>query len=190
MDPTSKWILRPAGVCILGTLVVGCALSAAGGALAGSGQAIPLPDAPPSGAVISPTPDQPAATGAPAGAKSNAVRAPAAAPRPAVAPSGPSHPAARPGARPQQEPRQAAATKPTVRSSPPRLSAAKAKTIVLPRQRGLPDSVSAFLGTPITRVTEGGPDRGLTALAGTFLALVALGSGCLTVAVSRVAREH
>ena len=61
---------------------------------------------------------------------------------------------------------------------------------MLPPQGRLPDSVRAFLATPITRISDGGPDRAITALAGTFLAMVALGAGCLTVAVNRVARER
>jgi hypothetical protein len=182
MDPRSKWILRPAGVCGIGTLVVFCALSAAGGALAGPGQTILRPDAPPSGAVVSPTPDEPT----PASAKVDAARAPAVAPRQAVAPARPSHPAARP----QEEPRQAAVTKAIVRSSSAPHAAAKSDPVVLPQQRRLPDSVKAFLATPVTRISDGGPDRAITALAGTFLAMVALGAGCLTVAVSRVARER
>ena len=182
MDPRSKWVLRPAGVCVVGTLVVICGLAAAGGALAGPGQTIIRPDAPPSGAVVSPAPDQPT----PTSAEGDAVGTPAAAPRRAVAPAVASHPVARP----QEEPRRAAATKPTVRSSPPPHAAAKSATLVLPRQGRLPDSVRAFLATPITRISDGGPDRAITALAGTFLAMVALGAGCLTVAVSRVARER
>lgn len=182
MDPRSKWVLRPVGVCVVGTLVVLCGLASAGGALAGPGQTIIRPDAPPSGAVVSPAPDQPA----PSGVEGDAVGTPAAAPRRAVAPAVASHPVARP----QEEPRRAAATKPTVRSSPPPHAAAKSDTLVLPRQGRLPDSVRAFLATPITRISDGGPDRAITALAGTFLAMVALGAGCLTVAVSRVARER
>jgi len=182
MDPRSKWILRPVGVCAVGTLVALCGLAAAGGALAGPGQTIIRPDAPPSGAVVSPAPDQPT----PTSAKGDAVRAPAAARRQAVAPAEPSRPVARPTA----QPRRAAATNPIVRSSPPPHAAAKSDTVVLPRQGRLPDSVRAFLATPITRISDGGPDRAITALAGTFLAMVALGAGCLTVAVSRVARER
>ena len=157
-----------------------CGLAAAGGALAGPGQTILRPDAPPSGAVVSPTPDQPISSGA----DGDAVRAPAAAPRQAVAPVDVSHPVARP----HERPRVAAATKLAVRSSPPSTGAAKSDKIVLLRQGRLPDSVKAFLATPITRISDGGPNRGITALAGTFLAMVALGAGCLTVAVSRVAR--
>ena len=37
--------------------------------------------------------------------------------------------------------------------------------------------------SPASRI--GGPDRGITALAGAFLAMVALGAGCLTVAVEQ-----
>ena len=62
MDPRSKWVLRPAGVCVVGTLMVLCGLAAAGGALAAPGQSILRPDAPPSGAVVSPAPDQPTPT--------------------------------------------------------------------------------------------------------------------------------
>jgi hypothetical protein len=183
MDPRSKWILRPVGVWAVGTLVAFCGLSAAGGALAGPGQAILRPDAPPSGAVVSPTPDEPI----PSSTGRGAAGTPAPAPRHAVARAGPSHPVARSS----DGPRRAAATGPTVRSSPPPHAGAKSNTVVLPRQgRRLPDSVRAFLATPITSVTDGGPDRGITALAGTFLAMVALGAGCLTVAVSRVARER
>ena len=182
MDPRSKWVLRPAGVCVVGTLMILCGLAAAGGALAAPGQSILRPDAPPSGAVVSPAPDQPA----PTSASADVVRAPAAAPRQAVAPAEPS----RPVARPHEQPRRAAATKPTVRSSPPPHAAAKSDTVVLPRQGRLPDSVRAFLATPITRISDGGPDRAITALAGAFLAMVALGAGCLTVAVNRVARER
>ncbi len=161
--------------------MVFCGLSTAGGALAGPGQTIIGPDAPPSGAVVSPTPDQPT----PTRAEGDAVRAPAAAPRQAVARAEPSHPVARPS----EQPRRAAAAKPIVRSSPRPHDSAKSAKVVLPRQGRLPDSVRAFLATPITRISDGGPNRAITALAGTFLAMVALGAGCLTVAVSRVARE-
>ena len=40
MDPTSKWILRPAGVSVVGTLVVLCGLAAAGAAPAAPGKTI------------------------------------------------------------------------------------------------------------------------------------------------------
>jgi len=182
MDPMSKWILRPAGVYAVGTLIVLCGLAAAGGALAAPGQMILRPDVPPSGAVASPTPDQPT----PTSVKGAAVRAPAAAPRQQVAPAEASPSAARP----QEEPRQAAAAKPSMRSSPPAHAAARSDAVVLQRQGRLPDGVKALLATPITRINDGGPDRAITALAGTFLAMVALGAGCLTVAVSRVARER
>jgi hypothetical protein len=54
----------------------------------------------------------------------------------------------------------------------------------------LPDGVRAFLATPIARISDGERNRAITALAGTLLAIVALGAGCLTVAVSSVARER
>ena len=179
MDPRSKWILRPAGVCVVGTLVVLCGLAAAGGALAAPGQSILRPDAPPSGAVVSPTPDQPDAD-----AVRRAMRcgAPAAAPRQAVAPAEPSHPVARP----HGKPRRAAATKPTVRSSPPPRAAAKSDTDRAPAAEGACPTVSEPSWPPRSPASAiGGPDRAITALAGTFLAMVALGAGCLTVAVEQ-----
>ena len=142
------------------------------------------PDAPPSGAVVSPIPDQPIRSGA----GGDGSEAPATTPalRQPVAPAEASHPVARPHAKPSG----AAATKRIALSSPPPRSAGKPSEIVLPRRGHLPDSVRAFLATPIARVTDRGPDRGITALAGTFLALVALGAGCLTVAVGRAAQER
>ena len=144
-----QWILRPAGVCAIGTLVVVCGLSAAGGALAAPEPSMLRPDAPPSGAVVSPTPDQPDAD-AVRGAMRSELRPPLPLPVRRSAPAEPSHPVARPHAKP----RQAAATKPIVLSSPPPRAAAKSDTVVLPRQGRLPDSVRAFLATPITRISD------------------------------------
>jgi hypothetical protein len=184
MDPRSRWILRPAGVSVVGTLVVLCGLAAAGAAPAAPGKTILRPDVPPSSAVVSPAPDQPISSGIRSDA-GDAVRATTAAPRAAVAPA-----ASRTVAPAHEEPRRAATTKPAVRSSKAAHAAATSEAVVLPRQERLPDGVRAFLATPITRISDGERNRAITALAGTLLAMVALGAGCLTAAVSRVVRER
>ena len=97
-------------------------------------------------------------------------------------PSCPLAPRKSPGVQPPRNPR-AVFPAPTRRAK-------SGQAVVLPRRGRLPDGVRAFLATPITRISDGGPDRAITALAGTFLAMVALGAGCLTVAVSGVARER
>ena len=184
MDPRSTGIPWPVGVCAIGALVVVCGLSAVDGALAAPEPSMLRPDAPPSGAVVSPIPDHPIRSGA--GGDRSEAPATTPAPRQTVAPPAAPHPVARPHAKP----RVASATKRIALSSPPPRSAKEPSEIVLPRRGHLPDSVRAFLATPIARVTDRGPDRGITALAGTFLALVALGAGCLTVAVGRAAQER
>ena len=147
MDPRSTWILRPAGVCVVGALMVVCGLAAAGGALAAPGQSMLRPDAPPSGAVVSPTPDQPIRSGAEGDAVARL--------RPPLPPSGgracrASHPVARPHAKPRRgsrhETRCAVFPAPTARSEVGQDRA--------PAARALPDSVRAFLATPITRVSD------------------------------------
>ena len=180
MDPRSRWILRPAGVCVVGTLMVLCGLAAAGGALAATGPAILRPDAPPSGAVVSPTPDQPSR------AVRMAMRCELRPPLPvSVAPADVSHPVARP----HERPRLAAATKPARAVFPALTPAQRSRTRSCSCGRAACPTVSEPSWPPRSResATEG-LDRGITALAGTFLAMVALGAGCLTVAVSRVAR--
>jgi hypothetical protein len=183
MDPRSG-IPWQAVVCAIGALVVVCGLSAVGGAVAAPEPSMLRPDAPPSGAVVSPIPDEPIRSGE----ASDSSEAPATtpAPRQPVAPARARHPVAHTRAQHTG----ASATKRVVLSSPPPVSARAPSEIVLPRRGHLPDSVRAFLASPIARVTDRGPDRGITALAGTFLALVALGAGCLTVAVGRAAQER
>ena len=184
MDPRSTGIPWPAVVCAIGALVVVCGLSAVGGALAAPEPSMLRPDAPPSGAVVSPIPDQPIRSGA--GGDGSEAPATTPAPRQPVAPARAPHPVAHPHAKPRVHPPRNA-----LRCLPrPHVSAKEPSEIVLPRRGHLPDSVRAFLATPIARVTDRGPDRGITALAGTFLALVALGAGCLTVAVGRAAQER
>ena len=164
--------------------MVACGLSAVGGALAAPEPSMLRPDAPPSGAVASLTPDQPMRSAAVGAGSETPATTPA--PRQTVAPPAAPHPVARAHA----TPRVASATKRIALASPPPRNAKEPSQIVLPQRGHVPDSVRAFLATPIARVTDRGPDRGITALAGTFLALVALGAGCLTVAVGRAAQER
>ena len=182
MDPRSKWVLRPAGVCVVRTLMIPLR--------PGCGRWRPCsagPDDHPSRCAAERR--RRLAGARPAHANECGGRCGASSGR--RSPSGggacrtiptrcSSHCTAQAGS----------GHEPHCASSPPPHAAAKSDTVVLPRQGRLPDSVRAFLATPITRISDGGPDRAITALAGAFLAMVALGAGCLTVAVNRVARER
>ena len=75
MDPRSTGIPWPAGVCAIGALVVVCGLSAVGGALAAPEPSMLRPDAPPSGAVVSPI-ARPARSEAVQGAMGRRLRPP------------------------------------------------------------------------------------------------------------------
>ena len=113
MDPRSTGLPWPVGVCAIGALVVVCGLSAVGGALAAPEPSMLRPDAPPSGAVASPTPDQPirsAAEGAGSGGSGHHPRSPS------DGRASPQHPIL--SARPHAKPRVASATKRTVRCLP------------------------------------------------------------------------
>jgi hypothetical protein len=182
MDPNLVWILRPGGASLIRALVLACLVLPAGVAQAASGVPILQPDAPPSAAVVAPSPDPPAPT----------ARAPVIAPTTVVRPTlrpetgaGTAHPAVQTRPEPAQTARSHAAKAST--------SASRRKPAAVPavlRRGRLPDSVGAFLALRSTQAADGGLDRGGVALAGMLLAIVTLGGGCLTVAVGRVSREE
>jgi hypothetical protein len=176
MDPRSRWILRPAGVFVVGTLVVLCGLAAAGAALAAQGETILRPDAPPSSAVC-------LADARPADRERGEGRCGTRS-EPCSPSGGRACPPSHIVARPHEQPRQAAIHEThradgRPRPHTPRRSRTSGRA---PTARGLARQCQSLPATPITRISDGGPDRAITALAGTFLAMVALGAGCLTVA--------
>ncbi len=148
--------------------------TSAAGVAHGAGS--PLPDTPPTGATVAPTPDVPQAQ-EPAPPASSAATPPAPPPPapPASAPTGPANPPPQPSAPPRV--RAAAPTKaPVARAAP-------ARRPQHPAKRVQPTPLLAdlfrheFPPVGVLPHTAGAPDRGLLALAGATLALVALCGG-------------
>jgi hypothetical protein len=185
MGPKVAWILRPPGAIFVGALACACLVSPTRAAAAASGVPMLQPDAPPSGAVVGPTPDPPAAK---ARASTPAVgRAPTVV-RPTLRTTKTTTATAAPRAAAH-----ATETKHATTAPPHAASSQKRKPAVAPvvlRRARLPDTVAAFLAMPVVKPAEAGIDRAAIALAGMLLAVVALGGGCLTVAVARVAQER
>ena len=183
MGPNVAWILRPRSATLVRALVLACLVLPAGAAYAASGVPIVQPDAPPSGVVVVvPTPDPPAAeVPAPAVGRAPTVV------RPTIRTTSTNTAVSRPAARPR--PKHATAARPHAATAPRQQPATAPAGAVL-RRVGLPDGVGAFLGVPLVKASDGGLDRVAIALAGMLLAFVALGGGCLTVAVGRVAQER
>jgi hypothetical protein len=173
------WTLRPRGASLVGALAFACLLLP-GIVHAAAGVPILQPDAPPSAAVVVPTPDPPAAV-----TRSPVVVGAATVPRPTLRPSAVATSA--PPAAVESRPKQATpARKHTSSAARPK----RTVTSKVLHPARLPDSVAAFLAIPVTVAEEGGLDRTAVALAGMLLAVVALGGGCMTVAVAKVARER
>lgn len=197
MDPRVEWILRPCRASRIGTLAVVCGLLSSGGAVAASDAPLLLPDAPPAGSVLAPAPEAPRS--------GHASRAPVSArPAPAATPTEPPlvdgverRPTALTPRQPSEAPIVAAPTQRPAAPNPAATVARAATTgraqstrsVFIPRHGQLPDGFGAFVSARVIPVEGEVPDRRFLALAGLLLAVVTIGSGCLTLAVGRAARE-
>jgi hypothetical protein len=186
MDPKPAWILRPGGVSLVGTLVLSGALFA-GAARAAAETPQLRPDAPPGGTVIAPAPDAPAAA-----ARTGGTRIAAPEPRHAASVSSSSGAASVvrshvvPVRSSQAVPRGGNSAKAPI----PAKHEAPAPAPAPLRHGRFPDGVGAFVTGPVAEAARSGSNRGIVALAGVLLAFVALGGGCLTLAVARVEQER
>jgi hypothetical protein len=188
MDPKPAWILRPGGVSLVGTLVLFGALFA-GAARAASEIPQLRPDAPPGGTVIVPAPDAPAAA-----ARTGGTRI--AAPEPRHAASVSSSSGAASVVRSHVVPVRSSRAPAVPRGGNSAKAPITAKHEAPPpapaplRHGPFPDGVGAFVAGPVAEAARSGANRGIVALAGVLLAFVALGGGCLTLAVARVEQER
>jgi hypothetical protein len=184
LDRTAS-ILRPWGASLAGALVLLCVALPADVAVAASGTPLLQPDLPPTGAVVAPAPDAPAAE----------------APQPAV---GHGQPVVRPTLRVASH----VSVAPPVATTRPKAAAARTHVAKASRRASkheprahasiqtrarLPDSVTP--SSPPRSLRPGredadGIDRRRARARGVLLAVVTLGGGCLTLAVLRVAQER